>query len=59
MILEADGGRPVGRVLESGEEDDMFWYIVEYRAPSAIRGTGGAETRSWWTSIPNSGTSSR
>jgi hypothetical protein len=37
MILEADGDRPVGRVLESGEEDDMFWYIVEYRAPSAIR----------------------
>jgi hypothetical protein len=37
MILEADGGRPPGRVLESGEEDDMFWYIVEYRAPSAVR----------------------
>lgn len=37
MILEADGNRPRGRVLESGEEDDMFWYIVEYRAPSAIR----------------------
>ena len=37
MILEADGARPSGRVLESGEEEDMFWYIVEYRAPSAVR----------------------
>lgn len=37
MILEADGGRPPGRVLESGEEDDMFWYIVEYRAPSPVQ----------------------
>lgn len=37
MILEADGARPAGRVLESGEEEDMFWYIVEYRAPSAVR----------------------
>lgn len=37
MILEADGTQPRGRVLESGEEEDMFWYIVEYRAPSAVR----------------------
>lgn len=37
MIMEADGSRPRGRVLESGEEEDMFWYIVEYRAPSPIR----------------------
>lgn len=37
MILEADGSRPRGRVMESGEEDDMFWYIVEYRAAAPIR----------------------
>jgi len=37
MILEADGTRPQGRVMESGEEDDMFWYIVEYRTSAPVR----------------------
>lgn len=37
LVLDADGARPAGQVLESGEEDDMFWYIVEYRAPAPIR----------------------
>jgi hypothetical protein len=37
LILNADGTRPTGRVIDSGEEDDMFWYIVEYRAGTPIR----------------------
>lgn len=37
LVLNADGARPTGRVIDSGEEDDMFWYIVEYRSSAPIR----------------------
>lgn len=37
LILNADGARPTGRVIDSGEEDDMFWYILEYRSNAPIR----------------------
>lgn len=37
LVLNADGARPTGRVIDSGEEDDMFWYIVEYRSNAPIR----------------------
>jgi hypothetical protein len=37
LIVDADGTRPVGRVVQSGEEDDMFWYVIEYRAAAPVR----------------------
>src|SRR5690606_36650581 len=36
LVLDADGTRPEGKVLQSGEEDDMFWYVLEYRAPAPV-----------------------
>lgn len=35
--VEVDGSRRVGSVRDSGEEDDMFWYLVEYPVPAPIR----------------------
>jgi len=37
FVLEQEGQTFTGRIVESGEEEDMWWYALSFEAPQAMK----------------------